>query len=38
MEEKTTLKTVQEEWMGSTKENGQEQQEVVVRECSCSFD
>lgn len=31
------LKTVQQEWMGSTQEGTQEQ-EIVVRECSCLFD
>lgn len=31
------LKTVQQEWMGNTQADSQEQ-EIVVRECSCSFD
>ncbi len=31
------LKTVQQEWMGDTQANSQEQ-EIVVRECACLFD
>jgi hypothetical protein len=42
MEKKTTteeLKTVQQEWMGDTRaQKGIQEPEVVVRECSCSFD
>jgi hypothetical protein len=33
--ENKDLETVQKEWMGSTTET---QEEIVIKECSCSFD
>ena len=37
MENKTSIKTVQAEWMGETNEAGKQEQ-TVIRESSCCFD